>query len=269
MCTGIAPGLGQVYNGQATKALLLYALGWGIGLAALAILLGVPTAPWNVAIPGLVVLSWYVYVIFDAILTARRQGHTYHMKSYNKWYLYLLLIVIGAAMGEAAASTIRAWVIQAFKIPSGAMEETLLIGDHILVQKFAYRRHAPARGDLVVFPFPRDPSRDFIKRVIGLPGDRIEVRFHRTYVNDQLLQEPYVKLDERAVLHPSRYSHWGPEVVPPGRLLVLGDNRDNSADSRYWGFVDSQTVKGRAFLVYWSWDAQDGVRWRRIGRPLN
>jgi signal peptidase I len=178
VCSAITPGLGQGYNGQATKALLWYGLGWGVGLATLAILLGVPTAPWNVAMPGLVVLSWYVYIILDVILTARRQGHTYHVKSYNKWYLYLLLIVIGAVIGEAKASTIRTWGTQAFKIRSGAMEETLLIGDHILVQKFACRQHAPARGDLVVFPFPRDPSRDVIKRVIGLPGDRIKVRHY-------------------------------------------------------------------------------------------
>jgi signal peptidase I len=200
------------------------------------------------------------------------------------------------------ALVIRTFVVQAFKIPSGSMEDTLLIGDHILVNKLAYglqipildtKIHffgllgTPQRGEIIVFPFPRDPSRDFIKRVIGLPGDRVEVWNHHAYVNGEALKEPYVRLDERAALHPSRYSHWGPEVVPPGKLFVMGDNRDNSADSRDWGFLDSDHVKGRAFIVYWSWDSAaphlwlggtwipnlkvvvlDGIRWDRIGKLL-
>jgi signal peptidase I len=201
------------------------------------------------------------------------------------------------------ALMIRSFVVQAFKIPSGSMEDTLLIGDHILVNKMAYGLQAPfsgtkltffgllsdpQRGDIIVFPFPRDPSRDFIKRVVGLPGERIEVRNHRVYVNGEVLKEPYVKLDERAAMQTSRYSHWGPEVVPPGKLFVLGDNRDNSADGRDWGFLDSNKVKGRAFIIYWSWDSVppkvlwlgkiplpnpkaivvDGIRWSRIGKLL-
>jgi signal peptidase I len=162
------------------------------------------------------VMSWALYVPLDALLIAHRQGQTYHLKAYNKWCVYLLLIVIVQATAAAATTTIRTFVVQAYKIPAGSMEETLLIGDHILVSKFVYRWHNPIRGDLVVFPFPREPSRNFIKRVIGLPGDRVEVRSHRAYVNGELLKEPYVALDERAAMYPSRYSHWGPEVVPPG-----------------------------------------------------
>src|SRR5262245_15285630 len=148
-------------------------------------------------------------------------------------------IVIAIVM----ALVIRTFVVQAFKIPSSSMEDTLLVGDHILVNKLSYGLQIPfldakvrvfglmsdpARGDIIVFPFPRDPSRDFIKRVVAVPGDRIEVRHHRVYVNGEPLKEPYVKLDERAAMHPSRFSHWGPEVVPPGKLFVMGDNRDNS-----------------------------------------
>ena len=201
------------------------------------------------------------------------------------------------------ALVIRTFVVQAFKIPSGSMEDTLLIGDHILVNKLSYGVHMPfvdakthlmgllgdpQRGEIIVFPFPRDPSRDFIKRVIALPGERVEVRNHHAYINGEPLKEPYVKLDERAIMHPSRYSQWGPEVVPPGKLFVMGDNRDNSADSRDWGFLDSRQVKGRAFIIYWSWDSSDpkfiwlgniplpnpkavlldGIRWGRIGKLL-
>jgi signal peptidase I len=201
------------------------------------------------------------------------------------------------------ALVIRTFVVQAFKIPSGSMEDTLLIGDHILVNKLSYGLQIPFlntkirlfglmgdpdRGDIIVFPYPRDPSRDFIKRVVGLPGERVEVRNHHAYVNGEPLKEPYVKLDERAPTQPSRYSHWGPEVVPPGKLFVMGDNRDNSADGRDWGFLDSSQVKGRAFIIYWSWDGSepkvfwlghipipnpkaillDGIRWGRIAKLL-
>ncbi len=218
-------------------------------------------------------------------------------KSVVREYAESIIIAIVLAL------VIRTFVVQAFKIPSGSMEDTLLIGDHILVNKLSYGLQIPGldakirplglagepqRGDIIVFPFPRDPSRDFIKRVIGLPGDRVEVRSHHAYVNGEPLKEPYIKLDERAAMHPSRYSHWGPEVVPPGKLFVMGDNRDNSADSRDWGFLDSSQVKGRAFIIYWSWDSSepkliwlshiplpnpkaiilDGIRWDRIGKLL-
>jgi signal peptidase I len=218
-------------------------------------------------------------------------------KSAVREYAESIIIAIVLAL------VIRTFVVQAFKIPSGSMEETLLIGDHILVNKLSYGVHlpvldvkirplelagAPERGDIIVFPFPRDPTRDFIKRVVALPGERIEVRNHRAYINGEALKEPYVKLDERATMHPSRYSHWGPDVVPEGKLFVMGDNRDNSADSRDWGFLDSAQVKGRAFIIYWSWDSSDpkviwlgnipvpnpkailldGIRWDRIGKLL-
>src|SRR5262245_12261650 len=218
-------------------------------------------------------------------------------KSVLREYTESIVIAIVLAL------VIRTLVVQAFKIPSGSMEDTLLIGDHILVNKLSYGIQVPfldvktrvfgllsdnpGRGDIIVFPYPRDTTRDFIKRVVGLPGERIEVRQHRVYINGEPLKEPYVKLDERSAMQPSRFSHWGPEIVPPGKLFVMGDNRDNSADSREWGFLDSQQVKGRAFIIYWSWDSSEpkffwlgnvpipnpkailleGVRWGRIGKP--
>ena len=218
-------------------------------------------------------------------------------KSVFREYAESIIIAVVLAL------VIRAIVVQAFKIPSGSMEDTLLIGDHILVNKLAYGLQLPfweskiqpfglfgnpRRGDIIVFPFPRDPGRDFIKRVVGLPGDRVQVRHHRAYVNGEPIKDPYVKLDGHAALQSSRYSDWGPEVVPSGKLFVMGDNRDNSADSRDWGFLDSEKVKGRAFIIYWSWDSfmpkwgwlggvplpdprailLHGIRWRRIGKLL-
>jgi signal peptidase I len=178
---------------------------------------------------------------------------------------------------------IRTFVIQAFKIPSGSMKQTLLIGDHILVNKFIYGVKIPflettiipiknpKRGDIIVFKFPEDPSKDFIKRVIGVAGDVIEVRDKKVYVNHTLLNHDWgIHTDPNifpAVIQPR--DNFGQVVVPEHSLFVMGDNRDQSYDSRFWGFVDLKAVKGKALIIYWSWDKEDfGVRWNRIGRIL-
>jgi len=179
---------------------------------------------------------------------------------------------------------IRTFVVQAFKIPSGSMLPTLQIGDHILVNKFIYGVHlpllnlwllgpwTPRRGDIVVFKYPYDESRDFIKRVVGLPGDVVEIRDKQVHINGRLLEEPYAAYKDAAVssnLHSARDS-FGPITVPEKKLFVLGDNRDHSQDSRFWGFLDLRKLEGEAFVVYWSWDS-DGMRlrWNRIGKLLD
>ena len=235
------------------------------------------------------------------------------------------------------AFVMRQFVVQAFKIPSSSMETTLLVGDHILVNKFLYYFASPQRFDILVFQFPWEEDRDFIKRVIGLPGDHVYLRDRQVYVNDQPLHEPYARYTANA-----RQDTFGPVVVPkkgdrieirsdkrlylngepvpiptypynsaglfqprsdgppktgldvfygsllpPGTTLqqtleprpvdydyyfVLGDNRDNSQDSRYWGFVRSPRLKGRAFFIYWSWNREGSfvhhIRFDRLGKLL-
>ena len=178
---------------------------------------------------------------------------------------------------------IRTFVIQAFKIPSGSMKETLKIGDHILVNKFIYGVKMPflqttiipiknpKRGDIVVFKFPEDPSKDFIKRVIGVAGDVVEVRDKKVYVNSKLLNHDFGIHTDSYIFPKSDQprDNFGPVVVPPHSLFVMGDNRDQSYDSRFWGFVDLKAVKGKALMIYWSWDKENiGVRWNRIGHLL-
>ena len=178
---------------------------------------------------------------------------------------------------------IRTFVIQAFKIPSGSMKNTLLIGDHILVNKFIYGVKVPflqttivpitnpKHEDIVVFKFPEDPSKDFIKRVIGVAGDVVEVRDKQVYVNSKLLNPDFGIHNDSYILPASVQprDNFGPVVVPPHSLFVMGDNRDQSYDSRFWGFVDLKAVKGKALIIYWSWDKDNfGVRWNRIGHLL-
>jgi signal peptidase I len=166
---------------------------------------------------------------------------------------------------------VRTFVVQAFKIPTGSMENNLLIGDHLLVNKFVF---APTitrlektllpidpirRGDIVVFKYPEEPERDFIKRVIGLPGETIELRKKRVYINEKLLDEPYVQYlvppDEDGGADFDVRVQYGPVTVPAGHYFMMGDNRDNSQDSRYWGFLPRDYIKGRALVIYWSYDA--------------
>jgi signal peptidase I len=190
------------------------------------------------------------------------------------------------------ALLIRAFVVQAFKIPSGSMKPTLQIGDHILVNKFVYGIKVPftekellpigrpARHDIVVFRYPVDPSKDFIKRVVGLPGDSVLIRDKVVYINGQRLEEPYAVFSDKRVLPATASPRDNMDTVniPENCLFVMGDNRDESYDSRFWKFVDMNQLKGKAFVIYWSWNS-DGelsispdssyVRWNRLGRWLH
>jgi signal peptidase I len=167
---------------------------------------------------------------------------------------------------------IRTFVVQAFKIPTGSMEENLLIGDHLLVNKFVFgptasgleRRLLPIatieRGDIVVFKYPEEPERDFIKRVVGLPGETLEVRDKKVYIDGVALDEPYTYFLEGLNGTPFHErtafdvrERYGPVTVPADQYFVMGDNRDNSQDSRYWGFLPRDYIKGRALVIYWSY----------------
>jgi signal peptidase I len=174
---------------------------------------------------------------------------------------------------------IRTFVVQAFKIPTGSMEENLLIGDHLLVNKFVFgptvspiaRTLLPvadiARGDVIVFKYPVEPDRDFIKRVIGLPGETVEVRDKKVYVDGTALDEPYAHYlttasaaaEFQEVTSVDVRERYGPVTVPPNHYFVMGDNRDKSQDSRYWGFLPRENVKGRAWVIYWSYAPEETV----------
>ena len=180
---------------------------------------------------------------------------------------------------------IRTFIVQAFKIPSGSMQPTLLIGDHILVNKFLYGVgipftdmklldiKKPTQGDVIVFKYPEDESKDYIKRVIGLPGDTINIINKQIFINGNPYHDSAGVYDEPRILARGQFNsnrdNFGPITVPPDSLFVMGDNRDHSSDSRFWGFVNISKVKGKAFIIYWSWEkAFKNFRLSRLGRLI-
>ncbi|MDR2826426.1 MAG: signal peptidase I [Deltaproteobacteria bacterium] len=198
------------------------------------------------------------------------------------WREYFDAIILALIL----ALIIRAFVIQAYQIPSASMLDTLLIGDRLLVNKFIYGVKIPFTdktvleisdpevGDVMVFAYPEDPSKDFIKRIIGIPGDTLEMRDKVLYRNGKVVNEPYVRHTDQRIQF--RRDNFKAVVVPEGKYFVMGDNRDNSDDSRRWGFVDRTLIRGKAWRLYWSWgdkpgDAgssgyeDSGPRWGRLG----
>ena len=217
---------------------------------------------------------------------ARAEPAGYRKSTVREYFESICIAVILALF-------VRTFVVQAFKIPTGSMENNLLIGDHLLVNKFVF---APTlsdverklllidpvkRGDILVFKFPEDPERDFIKRVVGLPGETLEVRNKKVFIDGEPLEEKYVHFifppEERAPgdvgFDVTEKSDYGPVTVPAGHYFMMGDNRDNSEDSRYWGFMPADYIKGKALFVYFSFANEEeresgggfgGVRWGRL-----
>ncbi len=198
-------------------------------------------------------------------------------KSVVREYAESLIIAVVLAL------FVRTFVFQAFKIPTGSMEPSLLVGDHLIVNKMIYSPSATGleravlptrdvrRGDIVVFKYPEEPERDFIKRVIGMPGDRLELRSKVLYINDEALEETWAHYAAPASGETFGASldlreAYGPVTVPEGQYFMMGDNRDNSEDSRYWGFLPASYVKGKALFIYFSFD--NGLRWERLLNPV-
>ena len=192
------------------------------------------------------------------------------LREYVEAIVYALLLTVA----------LRAFVLQAFRIPSESMLDTLLVGDYLFVNKLDYGAkipftetrlpgfRSPQRGDIIVFQYPEDPRRDYIKRCVALGGQTVEIKEKVLYVDGQKQVEPYVKHVD-PTNHPASFDprdNYGPFTVPPGSLFMMGDNRDNSNDSRFWGPVEMRLVKGRAMFLYWSWDAER--RWPRFHRIL-
>lgn len=190
-------------------------------------------------------------------------------------FIDFIKVIVAALL---IAGCIRSFLIQPYYIPSGSMLETLQIGDRLFVTRFSYGLRIPfmdreivslgepEHGDIIVFPAPKEPEIDYIKRVVGIPGDVIEIRDKQLYRNNQPVKEAYISHRDPRIV-PVR-DNMKPLTIPPGKLFVMGDNRDDSQDSRFWGMVDKDTVHGKAWVVYWSSVDFSNIRWDRIGNML-
>lgn len=204
-------------------------------------------------------------------------------KKKSKTREYIESLVIAAII----AFFVRGFIVQAFKIPSSSMEPTLLIGDHLLVNRLSYVMKVPftdsvifslgdpKKGDVIVFRYPMDKSKDFIKRVIATEGDILEIKNKVIYVNGKKIDDKWGHYIDSEIIpvYLSPKDNLGPIAVPKESYFVMGDNRDRSLDSRFWGFVKKEDLVGKAFILYFSWNSKstgplDYIRWNRIGRLI-
>ncbi len=273
LLSGIQPGLGQFYNGQPKKALLLALFPLVVILPALAglIVYAPLNPPYNVVLPVLVAISLLVAIVRDATQVARRQGSRYERKPYNKWYLYIVFALIGSFVIQPIGSDLIRRFVKAFKVPAGSMAPTLLVGDHVLIDRsVSWNGQVIQPRDIIVFKFPEDETKQFIKRVVGVPGDTIQVRDKTVYVNEAPVDDSiYTQRIDSAIFDGKRSprDNFGPVTVPDDAFFVMGDNRDHSLDSRFFGYVRREKIIGRLLFIYWSWDEHSSsVRWHRIGQ---
>jgi signal peptidase I len=256
-----ASGVGQIYNGQPKKGVLFYLCPFGLSLIILLSVTFFANKFINIIL-FVLVLAFFIYVLADALFIALRI-HAYYLESYNKWYLYLLLIIIQSLMMGPVTHT---FLLETYRLPTGSMEPTLLGGDYLIADKLIYHIRDPVRGDLAVFKHPKDEKKVYLKRIVGLPGEGIEIRDNLAYINGVLLKEDYVSKNEACLSLESLCNH-GPVIVLAGKFFVLGDNRNESVDSRIFGFVDKDKIEGKVRAIYWSWERKSfRVRWSRIGK---
>ena len=257
-------GLGQVYNGQPLRGLVWFVICLVSIFAALESLLWLPSAALRLSAFSVLTLVPLTWVGLDAIWEARRRRAASRLQRYNRWYVYLALCLVGQfVVFPGFVLLLRSFFVGELSVPSLSMRETLLSGDHALIDKFVLRFRQPHRGELVSIALPVDASIEDARRIIGLPGETVEIRDRRAIVNGQPLHEPYAVLRGLAS---AQNRSLAPVVIPPRHYFVLGDDRNADLDSRTWGPVDQSAIHGLVRTIYWSWDLYElEIRWQRIG----
>ena len=280
-----ATGLGHIYCGRLFKGLILFFASFAFAPIIVVTAQNAATAFMLSLVIGstVLLLGVFVYALVDAGIVACRIGDGYQLKDYNRWYIYLLFIVVALSYPTNLASSIRDHVLQAFKIPTQSMSPSILAGDRILLNKSIYKIKSPQRGDVIVFIYPDDRRLFYIKRIVALPGDTVEINDNKLLVNDQPLDYNAITLPPELSLHLGKTVHAKDEnnngrsypvlldsaqaqnmpktVVPHGACFVLGDNRSHSKDSRQFGPIPLADVKGRVDYIYWP-----ALTWSRFGR---
>jgi len=266
--TLVTRGLGHLYAGNPGRGIVLFVMEQLAYISFAFSAAAFTPDIYFLAVAILLNLGYTVFCVRDAVLIANLNKDTYLLKPYNRWYFYVgYLILLSLCISTPISAGLKANLIKAYKLPSGAMEPTLLIGDHVLIDRTKSGR-LPKRGDIIVFEYPEDPTKDFIKRVVAVEKDTVEVRDKQLLVNGKEMIEPYIVHSEPETIPAAqnRRDYFGPQVVPPGCYFTMGDNRDRTYDSRFWGAVPKAKVRGVVKSIYWSWDKEKrAVRWDRIG----
>jgi signal peptidase I len=255
----VTPGLGQIYNGQFKKG-ISYLVGSDLVFLVFSFLC---FKFYGVILFLIIMLCVFLFILIDAVRGAIKVK-AIELKSYNKWYIYLIIFLLSnVAILSLLRWTVRNNIVHPYRMPSSSMAPALLVGDHLVADMKIYKSRKPQRGDMIVFEFPKDPSKEFIKRVIAIEGEKVEIIDNKIYINDNLLDDPwgYFEGGGFAKKYPAS-ENFGPVVVPRDSLFMLGDNRNNSIDSRHWGFLDINKAKGKALYLYWAKDKS------RIGMEL-
>jgi len=256
------PGLGQVYNGRLVKGAVYYFAGFLLTAALL--FSGLFFHFTGMIFCLVILLLYFIFILMDALIGAIKLKEI-ALKPYNKWYLYLIIFLINIfAIQPLVGSSIKNNLVRAYKIPSGGMDPTIFNDDRLIANMQIFKKELPRRGDIVIFRYPLNRSKDFIKRIIGLPGETLQIFNKKVFINNRLMEEPFaIHTDQRIIPGAEQpRDNTGPIFIPPNKLFVIGDNRDQSFDSRYWGFVDLSDLKGKALYIYWAKDK------RRIGQII-
>jgi signal peptidase I len=274
----VMPGLGNLYSGRPLRGLILHVAVQCIVFILALVLLWLPW-PVNFLIPVAAAIAVTIFVVFDGVRCARGARPAFSLARYNRWYVYILIVavlaIVVAPEQVLVGSPTRAYVMQTFAADTSSMEPTVLVGDHIVVDKSAYAFSEPKRGDIVFYRATERPQTIFMKRIVGMPGETIEIRNREVFINGKKIDEPYVQF-----LRPSTDGTFAegtfngdsvaPTVIPADAYFVLGDNRDNSLDSRFIGPVQRRHFLGKAKTIYFSSDpGTHKPRWSRIGKTPN
>jgi signal peptidase I len=242
-------GLGHLYAGSPKRGIGLLVIGQLLFLAfAISLTVIFPSKAYLYFAAG-VSVAFTLLCVVDAIFIAKKKKDHYEPAKYNSWYIYIGYIVISSLLVQLYMSVIVVpYFVQTFKMPTGSMEPTLLVGDRLLVNKRIYKTVEPRRGDVIVHRYPLRPEVAYVKRLIGEPGDKVEMIGRTVYINDAPLKEAYTQYLDPGSVH----EHFGPSSIPPGNYFVMGDNRDSSQDSRHWGYVPKEYLLGKPLIIYWS-----------------
>ncbi|MBN2092304.1 signal peptidase I [candidate division KSB1 bacterium] len=274
----LVPGLGQFYNGDAIRGLFLFCIYslWGSIIFNIALIIMKADFP-GISFVGLIILlfitlCFLVCIIIDAIRQAKKTTGEHPFKAYHRWYFYVLVILITSGISFSTKIVLNENIIKAYKIPTGSMMPTLLPGDYLLSNRSFYCANNVNRGDVIIFQSPEEERWEWIKRVVGLPGDTLEIKNYTTFINGSELDENYLLQDKTAnqAFEMKAPANFGPVYIPPEHYFVLGDNRENSHDSRNFGLIARAGIKGKPSLIYISWSGDfPFIRFSRIGKKIN